>query len=169
VTLTHFQQQHELQHAVKKIRTILANKSGKDDDGLEELIMIDTIKRLGLDHYFQEEIRAILAKHNSEWRTLDKEGGGRDLYEVALRFRLLRQEGYHVTSGELYSLAKYLNNVGHSLHLLRRIKNLWCLNQVMPFQSKVFCSCFGSQSGYAKSFQANKLQLRKWLQRIWTR
>jgi len=101
----HFQQQYELQHAVKKIRTILANKSGKDD-GLEKLIMIDTIKRLALDHYFQEEIAAILAAHNSEWCTLDEEGGG-DLHEVALRFRLLRQEGYHVTCGEFYSLAKH--------------------------------------------------------------
>ena len=86
---------------MKKIRTILLNNSGKDG-GLEELIMIDIIKRLCLDHYFQEEIRAILATHNSEWRTLCKEGGGGDLHEVALRFRLLRQEGYHITSGELY-------------------------------------------------------------------
>ncbi|KAJ8443065.1 hypothetical protein Cgig2_004270 [Carnegiea gigantea] len=90
-------QRYELQHAVKKIRTILLNNSGKDG-GLEGLIVIDTIKRLCLDHYFQEEIRAILATHNSEWRPLDKEGGGGDLHEVALRFRLLRQEGYHITS-----------------------------------------------------------------------
>ena len=88
---------------MRKIRTILLNNSGKDG-GLEELIMIDTIKRLCLDHYFQEEIRAILATHNSEWRTLDKEGGGGDLHEVALRLRLLRQQGFHITSGELHLL-----------------------------------------------------------------
>lgn len=93
-------EQYEFQHAVKKIRTILLNNSGKDG-GLEALIMIDTIKRLCLDHYFQEEIHPILATHNSEWCTLDKEGGGGDLHEVALRLRLLRQEGYNITSDVL--------------------------------------------------------------------
>uniref|UniRef100_F6I7A9 Terpene synthase N-terminal domain-containing protein n=3 Tax=Vitis vinifera TaxID=29760 RepID=F6I7A9_VITVI len=59
---------------------------------MESMMMIDAIQRLGIDHHFEEEIEAVLQKQymkSSIHGDCDE-----DLYEVALRFRLLRQEGY---------------------------------------------------------------------------
>lgn len=60
--------------------------------------MIDTVQRLGIDYYFQDEIEQILQRQYIIFFT---HGGDRhnDLQEVALRFRLLRQQGYHVSPG----------------------------------------------------------------------
>lgn len=85
--------QHQLEDAVKKIKKIMASKTSEDDQ-LEALIMIDTIQRLGLEYYFHEEIHAALERQYANYSTLV--GHGDDLHEVALRFRLLRQEGYDV-------------------------------------------------------------------------
>ncbi|XWS19493.1 hypothetical protein CRYUN_Cryun31cG0020800 [Craigia yunnanensis] len=61
------------------------------EDPLQGLAMIDAIQRLGIDHHFQYEIEKVLQKQY----ILSCTNGGHDydLHEVALRFRLLRQEG----------------------------------------------------------------------------
>ncbi|KAH9649814.1 S-(+)-linalool synthase [Citrus sinensis] len=66
-----------------------------DDDSFEGLAMIDVVQRLGIDYYFQHEIELILQRQYSIFFT----DGDRynDLQEVALRFRLLRQQGYYVS------------------------------------------------------------------------
>ncbi|KAL6333790.1 hypothetical protein AAG906_028976 [Vitis piasezkii] len=59
----------------------------------EVLLMIDAIQRLGIDYHFHDEIEAILQR---QYRIVITTDDFRDnLYEVALRFRLLRQEGYY--------------------------------------------------------------------------
>ncbi|GAB4831043.1 hypothetical protein Ancab_005056 [Ancistrocladus abbreviatus] len=59
---------------------------------LDELTMIDAIQRLGIDYYFREEIKEVLDRQY----VANYDDHGCDLHEVALRFRLLRQEGYNV-------------------------------------------------------------------------
>ena len=59
--------------------------------------MIDAVQRLGIDYYFQEEIGRILHRQYVESSAHDN--CGHCLNEVALRFRLLRQQGYHVSAG----------------------------------------------------------------------
>ena len=81
----------------------MASKSSGHDQ-LEELIIIDTIQRLGLEHYFRNEISAALQRHYTKVCTLEEDGGA-DLHEIALCFRLLRQEGYKITTGESLWLA----------------------------------------------------------------
>ena len=67
------------------------------EDTLEGLMMIDAIQRLGIDYHFKEEIEAVLQR---QYMKASNHGESiQDLYEVALRFRLLRQEGYHVPAG----------------------------------------------------------------------
>ncbi|KAJ4826034.1 putative terpene synthase 13 [Turnera subulata] len=66
------------------------------EDPLESLAMIDAIQRLGIDYHFQEEIEAILER---QYLISSVNHSNQDLYEVALRFRLLRQEGYYVPEG----------------------------------------------------------------------
>lgn len=57
--------------------------------------MVDAILRLGIEYHFQEEIETILKRQYMIFS-----GHDHDLYEAALRFRLLRQNGYHVSAGE---------------------------------------------------------------------
>uniref|UniRef100_A0A1D1XHC8 (-)-germacrene D synthase n=1 Tax=Anthurium amnicola TaxID=1678845 RepID=A0A1D1XHC8_9ARAE len=59
----------------------------------EDLNLVDTLQRLGLAYHFEKEINEALA-HIHDAR-LDSE----DLYVVSLRFRLLRQKGYNIPSG----------------------------------------------------------------------
>ena len=71
-------------------------KVGKDDP-FESLNMINAIQRLGIDYYFQQEIEAIL--HSQYLKYISHGDCGHQLHEVALRFRLLRQQGYYVPAG----------------------------------------------------------------------
>lgn len=99
--------EYELEHAVKKVREII--RSSKNDR-LEELIMIDSIQRLGLEHYFKDEIHAVLQRHYERFCKLE-ESSDDDLHEVALRFRLLRQQGYHVTALDAFN--KFMDDKGN--------------------------------------------------------
>ncbi|KAK9269516.1 hypothetical protein L1049_001291 [Liquidambar formosana] len=68
------------------------------DRSSEILTMIDAIQRLGLAYHFETEIEEALGHI---YRTYYDENDtvNDDLYHVALRFRLLRKEGYNVSSG----------------------------------------------------------------------
>lgn len=59
--------------------------------------MIDTVQRLGIDYYFQDEIEQILQRQSIVFSNHGDRHN--DLQEVALRFRLLRQQGYYVSAG----------------------------------------------------------------------
>lgn len=63
----------------------------------DTLVLVDVLERLGIDHYFQEEIdRALCQVHSTEL----KFGGPKELHIDALRFRLLRQHGFFVPAGK---------------------------------------------------------------------
>ncbi|KAK3014675.1 hypothetical protein RJ639_009988 [Escallonia herrerae] len=76
------------------VRHIL-NKVGGDPS--EGLVLVDAIQRLGIDYCFREEIEAILKRQFLDITNTDilKQ---HDLFTVSLCFRLLRQEGYHVSA-----------------------------------------------------------------------
>lgn len=84
----------------EKVKSISERMRNLGENPLEELVMVDTIQRLGIDHLFQEEITAVLHKHYlgcfSQSNGVDC--CSNDLHEVSLRFRLLRQEGYHISA-----------------------------------------------------------------------
>ncbi|XP_054778985.1 (3S,6E)-nerolidol synthase 1-like [Prosopis cineraria] len=65
--------------------------------------MIDMIQRLGLDHRFEEEIQETVRKHYLELETQSHgctdHDDHRQLSEVAMQFRLSRQQRYKVDSG----------------------------------------------------------------------
>jgi len=66
-----------------------------------KLDMIDQIQRLGIAHRFASDIDHVL-KQLSETCFVCNNGDRDidDLYTAALLFRLLRQQGYRVSSGE---------------------------------------------------------------------
>ncbi len=57
------------------------------------LQLVDAIQHLGIDHLFKEEIEYSLSEINAS------EFISSSLHDVALRFRLLRQHGFHVSPG----------------------------------------------------------------------
>ncbi|RWR76526.1 germacrene D synthase [Cinnamomum micranthum f. kanehirae] len=75
----------ELKEEVKKM---LIRAKGS----VKEMIMIDEIQRLGVAYHFEKEINYALE------HVYDANIDYDDLKTVALRFRLLRQEGYNVSS-----------------------------------------------------------------------
>ena len=82
-----------MKHAqnLEEVKSVL-NEVGEGT--FEVLLVIDAIQRLDIDYHFHDEIEAILKR---QYRIVITTDDFRDnLYEVALRFRLLRQEGYYV-------------------------------------------------------------------------
>lgn len=75
------------------------------EEAVEGLNMIDSVQRLGIDHHFQEEIDQILQKQHLIITSGSAHGADhhRDLHEVAVRFRLLRQQGYFVPDGRYHT------------------------------------------------------------------
>lgn len=62
-------------------------------DTFEKMNLIDTIQRLGISYHFEKEIDEVLTSlHDAKFES-------DNLHEVALRFRLLRQHGFHVSPG----------------------------------------------------------------------
>ncbi|GAA0147084.1 hypothetical protein LIER_36448 [Lithospermum erythrorhizon] len=73
----------------------------QNGDVLDNMIMIDTIERLGLSYHFEKEIEDQLEQiylmelfTNGAYNNNDG-----DLFFVSLHFRLLRQHGYKISSG----------------------------------------------------------------------
>lgn len=61
----------------------------------DNLVLVDTLQRMGIEHHFQEDIQSILQKEYEESACFLKY---QTPFDVSLCFRLLRQEGYHVSS-----------------------------------------------------------------------
>ncbi|TVU47047.1 hypothetical protein EJB05_06625, partial [Eragrostis curvula] len=61
---------------------------------VDQLNLVDTLQHLSIDHHFTEQIRSMLSIiHAGEFNSTC-------LHEVALRFRLLRQQGFRVSPDE---------------------------------------------------------------------
>ena len=74
-------------------------------DPSKKLDLIDAIQRLGVSYHFENEIQEMLQKIHDGLYNLPhnlESNFHNDLYTVALRFRLLRQQGFHVSCGKYY-------------------------------------------------------------------
>ncbi|KAI6704858.1 hypothetical protein NL676_007820 [Syzygium grande] len=78
----------------KKVKSLIDFLNKMVNEPVESLIIVDTIQRLGIKSLFREQIKAILQWQYTHFSSLNH--GKDDVYEIALRFRLLRQEGYYV-------------------------------------------------------------------------
>ncbi|KAH9748310.1 S-(+)-linalool synthase [Citrus sinensis] len=83
--------QVEHSRKLKDLKHIFSLVGGNSFEGL---VMIDAVQRLGIEYLFKDEIEEILQRQYIISSTCG--GHLHDLQEVALRFRLLRQEGYYV-------------------------------------------------------------------------
>ncbi|GAB2212780.1 hypothetical protein Drorol1_Dr00020768 [Drosera rotundifolia] len=82
------------QSAIKKISNALMKSYSHQS--LEGLTLVDAIQRLGIEYYFEGEIKAILDQQYLKLHVGAEHSAA--LNETALRFRLLRQEGYCVSA-----------------------------------------------------------------------
>ncbi|KAJ0102225.1 hypothetical protein Patl1_04448 [Pistacia atlantica] len=81
------------------VRKMLSNAAGKAT--LEELsTLIDTLQRLGVAYHFEYQISQALQSIYNNYVDNNNINGSDDddLYTIALRFRLLRQQGYSLSS-----------------------------------------------------------------------
>lgn len=85
---------------IVKVKNILIQVN----DPLESMLTVDYLQKLGIDYQFTEEIEAMLASLYKNLCADDSEPVVHDLFEVTLSFRLLRQAGYPISSGELYTI-----------------------------------------------------------------
>ncbi|KAI4331863.1 hypothetical protein L6164_016816 [Bauhinia variegata] len=81
--------------ALKEVKHVMRNTVM--ENAIEGLSMIDYIQQLGIQYQFEEEIEAILKRQQLMFRSqICCSNDDLELSEVALMFRLLRQEGYLV-------------------------------------------------------------------------
>ncbi|WVZ23760.1 hypothetical protein V8G54_002304 [Vigna mungo] len=86
----------QIRHAktLEEVKRGLLGKEVQSSD--HDLLMVDSIQRLGIEHHFNEEIETILKRKELMLRVNSHRNDYQKLSEVALQFRLLRQEGYYI-------------------------------------------------------------------------
>ena len=104
------------------------------------VILVDQLERLGLDNHFREEIKEALSRIHSD-EELDDAGMSSNLHVVALRFCLLRQHDFWVSTGiddrSSYiklSSAKLINFLSYRLLLNLSVIDLVKANQSLKRQ-----------------------------------
>ncbi|KAJ8436237.1 hypothetical protein Cgig2_023412 [Carnegiea gigantea] len=83
------QMEQDIKELKELIKMELLESSNKPKEQLE---LIDTIERLGVAYHFEEEIEEALQQLHAIHHDQD------DLYYISLRFRILRQHGFHASS-----------------------------------------------------------------------
>ncbi|KAG8057942.1 hypothetical protein GUJ93_ZPchr0002g25796 [Zizania palustris] len=78
---------------VNDVKEMLLTASG----GRETLATIDHLRRLCIDHYFQDEVDSVM----DDVACLQELAHGGDLHDVTLAFRLMREAGHHVSADEV--------------------------------------------------------------------
>lgn len=79
------------QRQVEQLKVVVRRNTSSDFS--HQMKSIDAMQRLGIAYHFETEIEQALEHMHT---TYVHDG---DLYNVALGFRLLRQHGYNVSSG----------------------------------------------------------------------
>ncbi|KAL5211774.1 hypothetical protein ABZP36_022621 [Zizania latifolia] len=97
-----------------------------------QLSMVDALEKMGISQYFVSEIKSILDTAYSSWLQRDEEIMS-DITTCAMAFRLLRMNGYDVSSAELSHVAEasgfrdslqgYLNDTKSILELHKASKH----------------------------------------------
>ncbi|XP_028805336.1 (3S,6E)-nerolidol synthase 1, chloroplastic-like [Neltuma alba] len=103
-----------IKHArkLKEAKHVLMSKV--TEEGREVFRMIDAIQRLGIEYLFEEEIEEALQKKSSMVSKLYC-SSDRELLDVALQFRLLRQQGYFVHEDVFNTFMDKEGNLGENI------------------------------------------------------
>ncbi|KAK6229608.1 hypothetical protein SCA6_018559 [Theobroma cacao] len=150
------------------------------DKPLEKLKLIDAIQRLGFSYHFEKEIDLVLQQMHSSHDDCDSGVNDEDLYTISLKFRLLRQNGYKMSSDAFNkfrdSEGKFkeclINDVKGMLSLYEathlRVHGEDILDQALAFTTthlETMATCLNSSLA-AQISQALRQPIRKGLPRI---
>lgn len=81
-----------------ELKQVFVRNIRKNTD--ECLSMVDSIKRLGMEYNFEEEIEATLERKHTMLRFKSfQRNEYQGLSQAAFQFRMLRQEGYYISPG----------------------------------------------------------------------
>ncbi|XP_044967652.1 ent-kaur-16-ene synthase, chloroplastic isoform X2 [Hordeum vulgare subsp. vulgare] len=131
-----------------------------------QLSLVDSLENIGISHHFSSEIKSILDMAYSFWLQRDEEIM-LDVAACAMAFRLLRMNGYDVSSDDLYhidestfhhSLHGYLNDTKSILELYKASKvsvseNEFILDNIGYWSGKLLTEkLFSDQVEYALNF-----------------
>uniref|UniRef100_A0A7N2M889 Uncharacterized protein n=1 Tax=Quercus lobata TaxID=97700 RepID=A0A7N2M889_QUELO len=81
----------------------------------QKLNLIDALQRLGVSYHFENEIEETLQQLHMTLHDSDDQENDDDLYIVALQFRLLRQQGYNISSEKFTKFKDSKGNFKESL------------------------------------------------------
>ncbi|KAI3676733.1 hypothetical protein L1987_86346 [Smallanthus sonchifolius] len=111
---------------VEVVRELITN----NDVTFDDLLMVDALERLGLDYHYEDEINLILEQCYLQFTNKDFIEY-RNLYEVSLCFRILRQKGFRV-SADVFKLLKGKNGqfVETLKHDIRGLMELYEASQL---------------------------------------
>ncbi|CAA3010405.1 (-)-germacrene D synthase [Olea europaea subsp. europaea] len=93
LTVISAHEEEELQRLKEEVNKLFTSTS---DGSVHKLYLIDAIQRLGVGYHFENEIeKSLKYMYDTYHESYDKQEY--DIYTIALRFRLLRQQGYYVS------------------------------------------------------------------------
>ncbi|KAG5625402.1 hypothetical protein H5410_010620 [Solanum commersonii] len=105
---TYMERLDEVKKEMKKILMMMVEGSMQELD--VKLELIDNLERLGLSYHFKDEIKQILKSiHDQNVAT------GDSLYSTAMKFRLLRQYGFHISQDILNNFMDENDNLKQSI------------------------------------------------------
>ncbi|KAL1560787.1 Trehalose-6-P synthase/phosphatase complex synthase subunit [Salvia divinorum] len=105
-------EQEELAKRKEMVRKLLAQTP---NDSTHKMELIDAIQRLGVEYHFEKEIEESLQHIHDKYNLQNWKDTNDDLRIVALRFRLLRQQGYNISCNVFVKFAASEGNFVASL------------------------------------------------------
>ncbi|NP_001233805.1 linalool synthase [Solanum lycopersicum] len=95
----------------KEVKKMMMTVEGSHDEELEKLELIDNLERLGVSYHFKDEIMQIMRSINININIAPPDS----LYTTALKFRLLRQHGFHISQDILNDFKDENGNLKQSI------------------------------------------------------
>ncbi|KAK6933936.1 Terpene synthase, metal-binding domain [Dillenia turbinata] len=120
------------------------------------LSMVDNLEKLGIDRYFKQEIRKVLDETYRRWLQNDEEIS-LDLTACALAFRLLRTNGYDVSSDLLTQFGEqdqYIDSLEGQYDEASAVLELFRASQLVIYPSD---SALERQNSWSQEFLQRKL------------
>ncbi|KAF0894041.1 hypothetical protein E2562_033920 [Oryza meyeriana var. granulata] len=114
-----------------------------------QLSWVDALEKMGISEYFASEIKSILDTIYSSWLERDEEIM-LDITTCAMAFRLLRMNGYHVSSVELSHVAEassFRESLQGYLNDKKSILELYKASKVSISENELILDSIGSWSG----------------------
>ncbi|XP_010240404.2 ent-kaur-16-ene synthase, chloroplastic isoform X2 [Brachypodium distachyon] len=114
-----------------------------------QLSMVDSLEKIGISHHFSCEIKSILDVTYSFWLQRDEQIV-LDVATCAMTFRLLRMNGYDLSSDELSHVAEestFHNSLQGYLNDTKSILELYKASHVSLLENEIILAKIGSWSG----------------------